>query len=49
MNVAKYGYGTGGTDGERAIHGYEKNLNVERLETEGTADYQAIKKANTPY
>jgi hypothetical protein len=44
MNVGKYGDGHGGTDANPAIHGAQSGT----AETTAT-DWEAIRKANTPY
>lgn len=46
MNVGKYGDGHGGTDGNPSIHG----VGHDGVASDAKAtDWDAIKKANTPY
>ncbi|RDI83154.1 hypothetical protein Vi05172_g6891 [Venturia inaequalis] len=47
VNVGKYGDGHGGTDGNQSIHGI--NTHGGAASDVKTTDWEAIKKANTPY
>lgn len=47
MNVGKYGDGHGGTDGNQAILG--ANTHGGAASDVKATDWEAIKKANTPY
>ncbi|TLD27651.1 hypothetical protein E2P81_ATG10939 [Venturia nashicola] len=47
VNVGKYGDGYGGTDGNQAIHGL--NTHAGAAGDAKPTDWEAIKKANTPY
>lgn len=46
MNVGAYGDGRGGTDGSATIHGYH---DVPGGNQGGVTDWEAVRKANTPY
>lgn len=53
MNVEKYGDGHGGTDGSKTLEGYHQAPQGQAGQTEqqgkGVTDWEAIRKANTPY
>lgn len=47
MNVGDYGDGRGGTDGNTNIHGYHEVPSASQQG--GATDWEAVRKANTPY
>lgn len=49
MNVGKYGPGTGGTDGNPAIHGQHEHGVGSTAPGQKGPDWAGIKKADTPY
>ncbi|KAL1801018.1 hypothetical protein ACET3X_001360 [Alternaria dauci] len=49
MNTERYGTGTGGTDGNPAIHGYHQHGVPGATSGQTATDWEAIKKADTPY
>jgi hypothetical protein len=49
MNVEKYGDGQGGTDGSATVGGYGHHLSHAGGAQHPATDWDAIKKANTPY
>ncbi|KAF2727288.1 hypothetical protein EJ04DRAFT_570526 [Polyplosphaeria fusca] len=51
MNVEKYGDGHGGVDGSETVHGYHQAPGAEEQggQQQRATDWEAIRKANTPY
>jgi hypothetical protein len=49
MNTERFGSGAGGTDGNPAIHGQHQHGVPSGAAGQSATDWEAIRKANTPY
>jgi hypothetical protein len=49
MNVGKYGDGHGGTDANPTVHGHHEHGVAGGAGQQRTTDWDAVKKADTPY
>jgi len=49
MNVGQYGDGLGGTDASNTVHGLHAHESGAGAGAGSTTDWNAIKKADTPY
>ena len=49
MNTERFGSGAGGTDGNTAIHGQHQHGVPGGAAGQGATDWEAIRKADTPY